>query len=93
VGIGAAELQQIFPSGPPRLTGLTLLGNGAFEFSFTNATGASFTVFASTNVSLPFAQWSNLGHATEAPAGSGQFQFTDPQATNNKARFYRVRSP
>ena len=28
----------------------------------------------------------------DAP-NSGQFPFTDPQATNNVMRFYRVRSP
>ena len=63
------------------------LGNGAFQFNFANLAGASFTVFASTNVALPFNQWSNLGPAVETPASSGQFQFTDPQ------RFYRVKSP
>lgn len=78
---------------PPVLTALTQLGNGAFQFSFTNLTGASFTVFASTNVALPFNAWSNLGPALETPASSGNYQFTDPQATNNVVRFYRVRSP
>ena len=37
--------------------------------------------------------WSNLGPATEIPPGSGQFQFTDHQATNHPQRFYRVSSP
>ncbi len=51
------------------------------------------TVFASTNVAAPFNTWSNLGPAVESPASSGQYQFTDPQATNKAAKFYRVRSP
>lgn len=69
------------------------LGNGDFQFSFANLAGASFTVFASTNVALPFNAWSNLGAAVETPARSGQYQFTDPQATNYTERFYRVSSP
>jgi len=32
-----------------------------------------------------------LGSPNEISAG--QFQFTDPQATNDRQRFYRVRSP
>ena len=32
-----------------------------------------------------------LGPITDSPPG--QFQFTDPQATNTSRRFYRVRSP
>ena len=76
---------------PSVLKGATRLGNGSFQFSFTNQSGANFSVFASTNLALPINTWSNLGPAVEAP--SGQFQFTDPQATNNALRFYRVRSP
>jgi hypothetical protein len=53
----------------------------------------SFTVLASTNVALPFNQWSNLGTAVESPLGSGQYPFTDPQATNYSRRFYKVTSP
>jgi hypothetical protein len=67
------------------------LGNGTFRFSFTNLTGASYTIFASTNVALPITQWSNLGAPMESPAGT--FQITDPQATNKAQRFYRVTSP
>ncbi len=69
------------------------LGNGTFQFSFANLNGASFTVFASTNVALSSASWSNLGPALETPPGSGQFQFTDPGATNYPQRYYRVKSP
>ncbi len=79
------------PPTPPLLTGATRLGNGTFQFSFTNAPGVSFTLFATTNVALPFNSWSNLGPVVEGPAG--QYQFTDPTATNSPQRFYGVRSP
>jgi PKD repeat protein len=67
------------------------LAGGTFQFSFTNTPGADSTVFTTTNLGLPFTNWTTLGSATEV--SPGQFQFTDPQATNNSKRFYRVRSP
>jgi hypothetical protein len=72
------------------LTNPAHLGGGAFQFSFTNTPGRTFTVFGITNISAPFSNWSALGGVTET--APGQFQFTDPQATS-QARFYRVRSP
>jgi hypothetical protein len=78
---------------PPVLTNLTRQGSGAIRFEFDYASGVSFTVLASTDVALPASTWSNLGAAVESPAGSGQFRFTDPQATNYPQRFYRVSSP
>jgi hypothetical protein len=90
--IGAVE--GIFvANGPGELTGATRSGNGSFRFSFTNYTDTSFTVLFTTNLMLPMNLWSNLGAALETPVGSGQFQFTDPQARTNIARFFRVRSP
>ena len=66
-------------------------GNGAFNISFTNASGVSFSVLETTNLSIPFSDWYVLGTATEiAP---GQYQFSDPQVTNGGQRFYRIRSP
>jgi len=91
VDIGAVEMQIVLAGSPPVLTGLTKLPNGSFQFNFSNTPGASLTVWGSTNVALPFAQWSNLGAPVESPAGT--FQFTDPQAANNAQRFYRVTSP
>jgi YD repeat-containing protein len=65
--------------------------NGAFQFAFTNRSGASFSVFSTTNLSLPFALWTALGNVTEV--SPGQYQFTDLQAKGSPKRFYRVRSP
>jgi hypothetical protein len=80
----------------PNLGGVTFNGNSGalnagLSFSFTNAPGTGFTVWATTNLMLPFSQWLNLGHPTESPAG--QYQFVDPQAANISHRFYRVTQP
>ncbi|PYI82478.1 MAG: hypothetical protein DME26_17505 [Verrucomicrobia bacterium] len=75
----------------PQLAGLTLLGNGAFQLGFTNLSGATFTALATTNITLPSSNWTVLGPATEIVPG--QFQFTDPAATNFPWRFYQIRSP
>jgi hypothetical protein len=91
--IGADEVPGASVSIPFYLTGMTRLGNGSVKFGFTNASGVSFTAFGSTNVSAPLNTWLNLGPAVETPPGSGQYQFTDLQATNNPLRFYRIRSP
>lgn len=74
-----------------RLINPIRLGDGSFQFDFTNTPGASFMTLATTNVSLPLSNWTVLGTSTEAPPG--QYQFTDLQASNRVQRFYRVRSP
>jgi hypothetical protein len=77
-------------SAPIVLTALRLPG-GAFRLNFTNIPGTVFTTLASTNLSLNVSNWTILGSPSEiAP---GQFQFTDPGATNGIQRFYRVSSP
>jgi hypothetical protein len=76
---------------PPYLVNSLILGNGAFQFTFTNASGVPFTVLAQTNPAEPLSNWTVLGPATESPPG--QFQFNDPQAAANARRFYRARSP
>lgn len=82
---------------PPKLGGITFTGGGgggAFGFSFTNVPGASFTVYATTNLTLPFSNWPVVGQLTESNNGShSQYLFTDPEASNKVQRFYRVSSP
>jgi uncharacterized delta-60 repeat protein len=68
---------------------LKVLGNGVFQFSFTNANNATFDVLATTDVALPTANWTLLGTATNA--GGGIYQFTDPDAANLPWRFYQLR--
>ena len=73
------------------LTNATLLPGGAFQFTFTNTPGVSFSVYGSTNFGALFTNWTRLGGAVEiAP---GQFQFTESAATNRFLRVYRASSP
>ncbi|MEK7781902.1 MAG: hypothetical protein AAB370_10430 [Verrucomicrobiota bacterium] len=93
-GLSAPLTRTVIVTAPPApsfLTGMLALGNGARQFNFTNATPTSFTVLASTNVSLPTSNWTVIGAAT--PISPGVYQFTDTQATNFPQRFYQVRSP
>ena len=81
---------QVARDTPVITTSAMMPGNG-FQFIYTNTPGVAGTVLASTNVSVAASNWNTLGTATEIL--SGQFQFTDPQATNSSQRFYQIRSP
>jgi hypothetical protein len=91
VDIGAVEVQ--FATQRPSIQSPAITSNGGFLFGFTNLPGGVFTVYAASNVAQALATWQSLGQAAENPVGSGQFQFTDAQATNFPLRFYQVRSP
>jgi uncharacterized delta-60 repeat protein len=72
------------------LTSPQQLTNG-FRFAFTNSVGALFGMLTTTNLALPLTNWMALGGVIEI--SPGQFQFTDPQATNDGQRFYRAYAP
>jgi hypothetical protein len=67
--------------------------SAAAQFSFTNAPGLSFSILATNHLAAPKASWPVIGTAVESPAGSGQYQFTDPNPATNAARFYLLRQP
>ena len=92
IDLGAVELQSPAAS-PPVLANLTVPAGGGngLQFTFTNASAADFTVLTATNVALALTNWTVLGEVRQV--APGQYQFTDPQAATNLARFYRVRSP
>jgi hypothetical protein len=73
------------------LTNVTNPPGGVFQFNFTNTPNVSFIVYGTTNLAVPFSNWTVLNGLTEI--SSGQYQFTDLSATNNPQFFYRVRSP
>ena len=67
------------------------ISNASVQVNFDNVAEMSFSVFGTTNVALPFANWPRLGSASEiAP---GQFQFSDALDNFSGKRFYRVSSP
>ena len=73
---------------PFALTSPIKLADGSFRLSFTNTPGASFNVYGTSNLFLPFSNWIFLGGVTDFPPG--QFLFTDSQAKTNQKRFYRI---
>ena len=89
VDIGAFEFQPV--ATPPALITLPQSATGEFQFAFTNISGATFSVLSFTNLLLPASGWTVIGQALET--APGQFQFAEPQTTNDSNRFYRVSSP
>jgi hypothetical protein len=89
----------VFELVPPVITPVTItpgsahLSSGAMTFAFTNATGLTFTIVATNNLAAPVATWPAIGTATESPAGSGSYHFSDPSAASNPQRFYLLRQP
>ena len=75
----------------PKLINPTMTTNGVFQIGITNVDSNSIiTVLTSTNVSLPFSNWTVLGAPSNVAPGLKQF--TDTNATD-PVRFYNVRSP
>jgi hypothetical protein len=69
-----------------------LAASSGFDLMFSNSTpGATFSVLATSDLSVPVEKWSVVGQAV--PVGAGVFQFTDVGATNSPQRFYRVSTP
>lgn len=73
----------------PVITSATL-GNGGFTFNGNGPTAETYRVFATTNVALPFANWSQISSGTFT---NSAFQVTDTAATNSAARYYRLSVP
>jgi hypothetical protein len=90
---GNVSLNSNLPWNPPsKESGADGQATRTFQLTFSNSNpGATFTVLAATNLSVPPDKWTVLGQPTETEAGL--FQFTDLEAATNPQRFYRVSSP
>lgn len=75
----------------PVLSGTTINGS-TLAFNFTSATGLSFSVLGTNNLTAPVSTWPVVGTAVESPAGSGNYSYTNTAATNGM-QFYILRQP
>jgi hypothetical protein len=85
---GANQWSAVFP---PILGIGAPSGIGAVQIYFSDTPGASFRMLATTNILLPVSNWTVIGSITQF--ASGQFEFTDTNATNFARRFYKTGSP
>jgi hypothetical protein len=74
------------------LGGILLTASGKLTMSFTNATGLSFSLLSTNDLTAPVSTWPVAGPAVENPAGSGSYQYTNA-ATTNAQSFYILRQP
>ena len=72
------------------LGGASITG-GKFGFSFTNATGLSFSVLATNNLAAPVVTWPKVGAAVEGPART--YKFTNSLPATNGYLFYILSQP
>jgi len=63
------------------------------SFNGTGGRQLSYSLIGTTNLALPYTNWTVVGAVTDSVATPGQFQFTDSQSTNLPRRFYRVQWP
>ena len=74
----------------PTVSSTTALGGGGFQLSFSGPVGETFKVIASTNLTLPIANWTVLTNGT---FGAGSVTFTDTTATNYPQQYYLITAP
>jgi autotransporter-associated beta strand protein len=77
-------------TGGPTVATFGLASDHNFQMSGTGAADQPYRIFATTNIALPFANWTQVGGGTFA---GGVFSFKDPTSTNYARRFYRVVTP
>jgi alpha-tubulin suppressor-like RCC1 family protein len=71
----------------PVFNGSTTFSNGVCQVNFTGSSNATYSVWASTNLTT----WERLGTAN--PLSGTQYDWSDLDATNWQQRFYRASAP
>ena len=75
----------------PKFTGFTKSASGNVLLSGTGPSASAFRLWASTNPSTPFANWTLLTNGFFN--SDGAFSYTDTAVTGMPTRFYRVSTP
>ncbi len=73
---------------PPIILSQTLLGNGSFQFVFSEPNGQTYRLLAATNMTLPLASWPVVSSGT---FGTGPITYTE--SAGQPQRFYIIVSP
>jgi autotransporter-associated beta strand protein len=73
----------------PQITGATMSG-GTFQVSFTGPVGASYTLLAATNVTLPLSSWTVVGTGTIT---NSPMTVPDSTSSGYSQRFYTIAVP
>jgi hypothetical protein len=79
-----ATLHNYWQISPPGMQSVISPSDTRFRFDLETLSSLNFHVLATTNVALPLMDWTDIGPATL------RYEFTDPDATNYPARFYRL---
>ena len=82
---------RLTPAIPPAAQSLSLLAKGGFSLISSGHLGAAYSLYSSTNLALPSAQWLLL--AGTNLVSSSPFTNSDVAATNQRQRFYRFSAP
>ena len=75
----------------PNCYGISSSGSGTMTLLLASTPNSTNRLWATTNLSLPLAQWQPI--STNAADPTGLFQFTDTNTGNTPARFYILSSP
>jgi uncharacterized repeat protein (TIGR03803 family) len=75
----------------PNPYGISNRADGSKTLYLASIPGSTNHLWATTNLTLPLAQWQVI--ATNIAPASGFFQFTDTNTSGLKARFYRLSTP
>ncbi len=77
----------IQPAAPVTITGLSILGDGTSQFSFTGLPYYTYLIQGTADLTPPIS-WTTLG--TNTAGTNGLIQFIDANATNFPNRYYRI---
>src|SRR2546430_1556392 len=72
-------------------TSVAIQPGGSVLLTGTGPANAGYRLWASTDLSLPFASWTRL--TSSSFESNGNFSYTDGGATTNASRFYQLSVP
>jgi hypothetical protein len=76
---------------PIVITTRTIIPGGSFQMTFAGPPGQPFRVLGTNTLSAPLSTWPALSQGVIGSTGSALF--TDPAASSDQSRFYRIVSP